>query len=146
MDVFYIGPENTFTTTQQGVETNKRNALGHLKRILGETRGSIYKIGIATNPTGRSYGHNRVAVDERREGDLIYVTYQVGLWARMFVIFQSPSAVIIRDAEREFIQAANQGFGDFSKSNIVTMNTSTGGEGPLGAKGPYFLYVLRSGA
>ena len=88
MDVFYIGPENTFTT-QQGVETNKANALGHLKRILGETRGHIYKIGIATNPTGRSYGHNRVAVDERVEGDLIYVTYQVGLWARMFVIFFS---------------------------------------------------------
>lgn len=145
MDVIYIGSQGT-PTNLQAVDTDKRRALGHMKKILQDTPGHIYKVGIATNPTGRTYGHNRVAVDERVEGDMIYVTYQTGLWSRMYVIFQSPSAGVIRLAERDFIQAANTGFGDFSRSGIVTMNTSTGGEGPLGARGPYYLYILRSGA
>ena len=144
MDVVPIGSQGTPTSLPL-VETDKQRALDHLSKILKETPGHIYKIGIATNPTGRSYGHNRVAVDERVEGDMVYVTFQVGLWSKMYVIFQSPSAGIIRGAEREFIQAANKGFGDFGASGIVTMNTSTGGEGPLGPRGPYYLYVLRSG-
>jgi hypothetical protein len=143
MEVIHIGPQGA-RTNPGSVETDRQAAYGHLKKILAETKGHIYKIGIATNPTGRSYGHGLVAVDEREDGDLIHVTYQRGLWDRMFVIFQSPLSLVIRDAEREFIRRTKQDFADFARHNLVTMNESKGGEGPLGAKGPYFLYLLRS--
>ena len=143
MDVIYIGKQGT-PTTQQGVETDRDRALEHMKKILRETVGSIYKVGISSNPSGRTYGHQRVAVDERREGDMIYVTIQVGLWSKMYVIFQTLLEEEIRRAEREFIAEAKKDFGDYKTSNIVTMNENPGGEGPLRATGPYFLYVLRS--
>jgi len=143
MDVVYIGPQGT-PTARLGVEQNRQAALGHLRRILTDTKGHIYKIGIATNPVSRSYAHGKVAVDEREDGDLTYVTFQRGLWDRMFVIFQTTSGAAVREAEREFIEAAQKEFGDFRTHSLVTMNTSTGGEGPLGPRGPYFLYVLRS--
>jgi len=143
MDVIYIGPQGA-PTVQSGVEQNKPAPLAHLRKILTDTKGHIYKVGIATNPVRRSYAHGKVAVDEREDGDLTYVTFQRGLWDRMFVIFQTLSGAEVRDAERDFIEVARKEFGDFGTHNLVTMNTSTGGEGPLGPRGPYFLYVLRS--
>ena len=128
MDVIPIGSTGAPTTLAL-VETDRARALDHLKKILRDTPGHIYKVGIATNPTGRSYGHNRVAVDERVEGDMVYVTFQTGLWDRMFVIFRSPSEQIIRRAEIEFIDAAKTSFGDFGKSGVVTMNENPGGGG-----------------
>ena len=143
MDVLYVGPRGV-STTLQGVETDQTSAFDHVKRILKDTKGHIFKIGIATNPVLRSYGHNKVVVDEKEVGDMTYVTLQRGMWSTMHVVFQTTSEPAIRLAEREFIRKAAQNFGDFAKSNLVTMNASAGGEGPLGAQGPYFLYVLRS--
>jgi len=51
---------------------------------------------------------------------------------------------VILAMDREFIRRTKQDFADFARHNVVTMNESAGGEGPLGARGPYFLYVLRS--
>lgn len=142
MERIYIGPQGT-PTSQGGVESDKTRALGHLEKIFRESRGFLYKIGISTNPTTRSYGHNQTEVDRREVGDMIYVTIQKGFWERMYVIFQTPLSGAVRDAEKEFIAHARKNFGNFQTSELVEMNDSSGGGGPLGSEGPYYLYVLR---
>lgn len=146
MDVIYIGTQGT-PTTQQGVETDRDRALEHMKKILRETPGHIYKVGITSNPPKRaSAHHNMTPVDEREEGDdLVIVTYQKGLWSKMYVIFQTPLFGEIARAEKSFIEAADKSFAaDFNASNLVTMNVASGGEGSRRSTGPYFLYLLRS--
>ncbi len=143
MKVTYVGAQG-LPTIQQNVETQKEQALAQLRCIFSETKGHFHKIGISSNPTGRSYGHGKVAVDEREEGDMTYVTLQSGFWAEMHVIYQTSSPAAIRAAEREFIALARKEFADFQVHNLVSMNENPGGEGPLRPRGPHFLYVLRS--
>jgi hypothetical protein len=146
------------------VATVKDEARRRLIALLTttETTGHFFKIGISSNPTGRSYGHNKVAVDEREVGDLTYVTLQSGFWSHMYVIYQNPRKEVVRGAEREFIELTWKTFGNpslhkspdprvqadldqkFLEHNLISMNDNPGGEGPLGRLGPHYLYVLRS--
>jgi hypothetical protein len=132
------------------VARDRKVALATLKKILDETKGHLYKVGIAGNPQNRSYGHEGVEVDRREEGDMIYTTVQKGLWSTMHVVYQTGTDVEIRQAEKEFIDyaAANYGGGlrkqQKESQSVFPFNVRAGGGGPLPKTGPYFLYVLRS--
>jgi hypothetical protein len=150
MDIEYWSAPGKLCSDKSHVTRDKRVAMATLQKILDETKGHLYKIGIAGNPQSRQYGHEGVEVDRREEGDLVYITVQKGLWSTMHVIYQTSSEAEIRQAEKDFIDFALGKYGgglrhDQKVGQIVfPFNVRAGGGGPLPRTGPYFLYVLRS--
>jgi hypothetical protein len=75
---------------------------------------------------------------------------QKGFWAAMHVVFQTPSAVEIRRAVKEFIEFAARYYGGgLTKlqrpgQTVFPLNDRAGGGGSFSAVGPHFIYVLRS--
>jgi hypothetical protein len=145
MELIFIGQQG-LPTSLQGVDNDKTRARGHLEKILKESPGSIYKIGITSDPPKRSGNHREAIVSRREVEDMVYLTIQKGLWNRMFVIFQSPIQDVVSRAEKEFIAHAAKLYPDhdFQTHGLVSMNTSSGGGGSMGGEGPFYLYLLRS--
>jgi hypothetical protein len=150
MDIRYWSALNRPCGDKSLVTKDKKMALETLQKILDETKGHLYKVGIAGNPQARQYGHEGVEVDRREVDDLVYITVQKGLWSTMHVIYQTSSDVEIRQAEKEFIEFAVRKYGGGLRNDqkvgqsVFPFNVRAGGGGPLPPTGPYFLYVLRS--
>jgi hypothetical protein len=150
MDLIYWSAPGKPCGDKSRVTTDKKVALETLRWVLDETTGHLYKIGFAGNPQARRYGHEGVEVDRSEVGDMVYITVRKRLWASMHVVYQTRSAVEIRQAEKEFIRFAAHEYGggliedQRAGQTVFPFNDRAGGGGPVSPIGPYFIYVLRS--
>jgi hypothetical protein len=150
--VYWSAPGVQCNDNKSQVSRDKKVAVATLQKILDETKGHLYKIGIAGNPQSRGYGHEGVEVDRREDAirGMVYITVAKGLWSHMHVISQTMNEEDIRKTEAQFIDFAKSKYGGALREEqregqvVFPLNVRAGGGGPLPRTGPYYLYVLRS--